>query len=159
MNTIHIKKGDTVVYLDKTAGKWRKVSYAFIAVDAKKDFSDLPNYKILFFPIKNIEKCDEGYKVTLVSKLSKDIAKGTSVRQHVSGGYMYAGGFKTLKPDNKKVEFKGKVSETLPPGPGYVWNKWSSYAGKARLIVLVNWSGKGSVTELSDIEVEIEDKK
>ena len=132
------KKGDTVIYLDK-------------------DFSDLPNYKIVRAPIKNIEKCAEGYKVTLGIKIPRDIAKGTTVRQHISGGYMYAGGYKLLK--DQEVKLSGKVIDTLPKGPGYAFNKWTSYAGKARLIVLVNWTGKGSTTALKDIELEIEDKK
>ena len=151
------KKGDTVIYLDKTAAKWKKLGHSFFAIDAKKDFSDLPNYKIIRAPITNIEKCAEGYKVTLGVKMPRDIAKGTTVRQHISGGYMYAGGYKLLK--DKEVKLFGKVSEVLPPGPGYSFDKWSSYAAKARLIVLVNWTGKGSTTALKDIEVEIEDKK
>lgn len=151
------KKGDTVIYLDNTAAKWKKLGHSFLAIDAKKDFSDLPNYKIIRAPITNIEKCAEGYKITLGVKMPRDIAKGTTVRQHISGGYMYAGGYKLLK--DKEVKLFGKVSEVLPPGPGYSFNKWSSYAAKARLIVLVNWTGKGSTTALKDIEVEIEDKK
>ncbi len=151
------KKGDSVIYLDNTAAKWKKLGHSFFAIDAKKDFSDLPNYKIIRAPITNIEKCAEGYKVTLGVKMPRDIAKGTTVRQHISGGYMYAGGYKLLK--DKEVKLFGKVSEVLPPGPGYSFNKWSSYAAKARLIVLVNWTGKGSTTALKDIELEIEDKK
>ena len=151
------KKGDSVIYLDNTAAKWKKLGHSFFAIDAKKDFSDLPNYKIIRAPITNIEKCAEGYKITLGVKMPRDIAKGTTVRQHISGGYMYAGGYKLLK--DKEVKLFGKVSEVLPPGPGYSFNKWSSYAAKARLIVLVNWTGKGSTTALKDIEVEIEDKK
>ena len=151
------KKGDTVIYLDNTAAKWKKLGHSFFAIDAKKDFSDLPNYKIIRAPITNIEKCAEGYKITLGVKMPRDIAKGTTVRQHISGGYMYAGGYKLLK--DKEVKLFGKVSEVLPPGPGYSFNKWSSYAAKARLIVLVNWTGKGSTTALKDIELEIEDKK
>lgn len=152
------KKGDNVIYLDNAAAKWRKVGHSYLALDAQKDYSDLPNYKILRAPITKIEKCDEGYKLTLGAKLTRDVAKGTAVRQHFSGGYMYAGGYKLLK-DNKEVKLSGKVIDILPKGPGYVYNKWTSYAGKARLIVLVNWSGKGTTTELKDIEVEIEDKK
>ena len=151
------KKGDTVIYLDNTAAKWKKLGHSFFAIDAKKDFSDLPNYKIIRAPITNIEKCAEGYKITLGVKMPRDIAKGTTVRQHISGGYMYAGGYKLLK--DKEVKLFGKVSEVLPPGPGYSFDKWSSYAAKARLIVLVNWTGKGSTTALKDIELEIEDKK
>ena len=152
-----VKKGDSVIYLDNTAAKWKKLGHSYFAIDAKKDFSDLPNYKIIRAPITNIEKCAEGYKITLGVKMPRDIAKGTTVRQHISGGYMYAGGYKLLK--DKEVKLFGKVSEVLPPGPGYSFNKWSSYAAKARLIVLVNWTGKGSTTALKDIELEIEDKK
>ena len=151
------KKGDTVIYLDNTAAKWKKLGHSFFAIDAKKDFSDLPNYKIIRAPITNIEKCAEGYKITLGVKMPRDIAKGTTVRQHISGGYMYAGGYKLLK--DQEVKLSGKVIDTLPKGPGYAFNKWTSYAGKARLIVLVNWTGKGSTTALKDIELEIEDKK
>ena len=152
-----VKKGDSVIYLDNTASKWRKLGNTYLAIDAKKDFSDLPNYKIVRAPITKIEKCAEGYKVTLGAKIPRAIAKGTAVRQHISGGYMYAGGYKVL--NDKEIKMSGKVIDILPPGPGYVFNKWSSYASKARLIVLVNWTGKGTTTALKDIEVEIEDKK
>ena len=153
------KKGDTEVVLGPDAAKWRNLSYTFIALGAKKDFSDLPNYNVVQCPIKGIEKCEEGYKILLSGKLARDIAKGTVVRQHISGGYMYSGGYRNVAPGGKEIELKGKVDGVLPVGPGYTYNKWSSYAKKARLIMLVNWGGKGSVTEVTDIELEIEDKK
>jgi hypothetical protein len=78
-----------VIYLDNTAAKWKKLGHSFFAIDAKKDFSDLPNYKIIRAPITNIEKCAEGYKITLGVKMPRDIAKGTTVRQHISGGYIW----------------------------------------------------------------------
>ena len=144
-NFVNLKKPNTILSL--------------IPLGAKKDFSDLPNYNVVQCPIKGIEKCEEGYKILLSGKLARDIAKGTVVRQHISGGYMYSGGYRNLVPGSKEIELKGKVDGFLPAGPGYVYNKWSSYAKKARLLMLVNWSGKGSVSEITDIELEIEDKK
>ena len=44
-----IKKGDSVVYLDKDAGKWKKLGHTYLAVNVKKDQSDLPNYKVYRF--------------------------------------------------------------------------------------------------------------
>ena len=156
---VDAKKGDTALVLGADGSKWRPLSYSFLALNAKKDYSDLPNFNVVQFPIKSIEKCEEGYKILLSGKLSRDIAKGTVVRQHISGGYMYSGGYRNISPDGKEIELKGKVDGFLPAGPGYTYNKWCSYAKKARLLMLVNWGGKGSVTEVPDIEVEIEDKK
>lgn len=153
-----VKKGDTVVYLDANAGKWRKISNSYLAPGAKKDFSDLPNYRILYFPVKEIEKCPEGYKFTLLRPIAGPVAKGTAVRQHISGGYMYAAGYKALKGDDF-VKFQGVVKDILPAGPGYPSNKWTSYASKARIIILVNWGREPGVTELKDIELEIDNKK
>ena len=153
-----VKKGDSVIYLDNTASKWRKLGNTYLALDAKKDFSDLPNYKIVRAPITKIEKCAEGYKVTLGAKIPRAIAKGTAVRQHISGGYMYAAGYKAHKGDDF-VKFQGVVKDILPAGPGYPSNKWTSYASKARIIILVNWGREPGVTELKDIELEIDNKK
>ena len=153
-----VKKGDTVVYLDGAAEKWRKISNSYLATGAKKDYSDLPNYRILNFPVKNIEKCPEGYKFTLLRPIAGPVVKGTTVRQHISGGYMYAAGYKALKGDNF-VKFKGIVKDILPAGPGFPATKWTSYASKARIIILVNWGRQGGITELKDIELEIDNKK
>ena len=150
-----VKKGDTVVYL-KDASKWRKVSNSYLAINAKADFSDLPNFRCYYFPMKSVEKVAEGYKVTLTKPFAVNIAKGTAVRQHQTAGYMYAGGYKHLT-SGKFVKMSGKVAETLK-GPGFAHRSWSKYASKATVVILANWNGTGSV-ELKDIELEIDDKK
>ena len=119
--------------------------------------SDLPNYKVIRFSIKSIEKTAEGYKITLTHPLSHPIAKGANVRQHLTGGYMYTAGYRYLNTD-RFIKMQGRVTGQLPDA-GYNFNVWSKYAAKARLVVLVNWHGKDSETELKDIELEIEDKK
>ena len=73
----------------KDASKWKKGKYYYIAFNAKKDMSDLPNF-VLSSMISKIEKTGDAYTVTLTNPLKKAYPADTQVRQHRSGGtYVY----------------------------------------------------------------------
>lgn len=151
-----VKKGDSAVFVDGGAAKWTNKKGTVIAIDAQKDCSDLPNFKLLFGSIKSIEKTAEGYKVTFNGGCPYAIAAGTGLRLHRAGGLMYTGGAAKLT-GGKFTEMKGKVTGQLSR-PGFEYHIWSKYAKKASVIILANW-GSNSEVEFKDIELEIDDKK
>jgi hypothetical protein len=69
----------------KDASKWKKGRHYYIAFNAKKDMSDLPNFGLSSM----ISKIEQN-TITLTSPLKKAYPADTQVRQHRSGGtYVY----------------------------------------------------------------------
>ena len=135
------KKGENFIII-ADAAKWVKNQVP--VTGAKADLSDLPNYNTLA-NVKSIEKCDEGWKLTLNKPLKADIAKGTAVRQHRAGGYMYYA-FYATKPGVSGM-IKNNSLKKLWPHVAYV-----------RFLVLANWKGgKEAKLELIDPKVIILD--
>ena len=74
----------------KDASKWKKGKHYYIAFNAKKDSSDLPNFALSTM-ISKIEKTGDVYTVTLTKAFKKAYPAGTQVRQHRSGAtYVYS---------------------------------------------------------------------
>lgn len=147
-----VKPGDTVITI-KANPKWKKTSIAYAVINVKKDLSDLPNYSFIGNNLTDVKQ--EGDNMVLTFKKGFKLAApaGTSVRLHYEGGYMYAGGYKYIGADSGKVEFKGKVTGQLKSGMAS--HGWAPGTVKAEIIFLVNWGSAGSVTQISDVEMEI----
>ena len=125
-------KGATVIKL-KDASKFRKAS-AVIALDAKEDFSDLPNFNITP-AVKDIAKEGDIWVITLNSPLKKDIKAGTQVREHGQGGYLYVASIGAkADPIAKTGIVKGIATS------GWGGGKWPAGTASARFLILVNWS-------------------
>ena len=143
------KKGDTVVTLASNPVWLKNKPYA-MALNPRKDYSDLPNFDLLF--VKSVKSAGAVMEVTLTAPLKKDIAAGTTVRLHVPGGYMYTGGWKKLAA-GQKAELKGmaagRINANISP------RAWAPGAAKAKVIMLVNWDNPKSVVRISDVELEI----
>ena len=71
----------------KDAGKWLKSGAGIVVFNARKDFSDLPNFEVAY-TIKKISKVAEGFRIDFSGKVNKDYAAGTMVRQHRGGSWM-----------------------------------------------------------------------
>lgn len=151
-----VKKGDTEIFLDKDAAKWSTKKGLCIAIRAKADLADLPNFNIIYRSAKSIEKSPDGFKVTLNKPMTRALAAGTAIRQHVVGGHMYTAGVRRLAA-GKVIEMEGYASG-VHDGTGLEKNKWSKYAGKARVILVIR-GAKSSKVEIDDIELEIDDRK
>ena len=146
-----VKPGDKVMIL-KANPLWKKNVYA-IALNAKKDLSDLPNYDILT-PAKITFKGQE-IEVQLKAPVAKAIPAGTIVRAHSGGGYMYTAGFKMLN-NGQEVEFKGIAKGVNKSG--MTGDRWAPGAAKAQVLLLVNWkwgSKDKAVAHVKDVELEI----
>ena len=85
--------------------------------------------------------------------ISKAVAAGTSVRAHLGGGYMYTGGYKKLS-DGQTAEMKGVAKGRIPYS--LRGGSWTAGAAKAQVIMLINWGNHKAVTQVKDIELEIE---
>lgn len=135
------KKGENFIIV-ADAAKWMKNQV--LVINAKADMSDLPNYNTLA-NVKTIEKCAEGWKLTLNKPLKADIAKGTAVRQHRAGGYMYYAFYSTRPGVSGMV--KNNSLKKLWPHIAFV-----------RFLVLANWKGnKEAKLELIDPKVTVLD--
>ena len=144
------KVGDTKLIL-KNNSKWA-VQYLYaVALNAKKDYSDLPNRDLL--PCSKVAVVNGNLEVTLKKPLAKAVAAGTPVRAHLGGGYMYTGGYKKLS-DGQTAEMKGVAKGRIPYS--LRGGSWTAGAAKAQVIMLINWGNHKAVTQVKDIELEIE---
>lgn len=146
-----VKAGDKVIIL-KANPYWKKSIFA-VALNAKKDLSDLPNYDLLT-PAKVTVKGQE-MEVQLKKPVDKAIPAGTVVRAHGGGGYMYTGGYKVLN-NGQEAEFKGVAKGVNKSG--MTSGRWAPGAAKAQIILLVNWkwgSKDKAVAHVKDVELEI----
>lgn len=131
----------------KDCSKWNKklIKRIKIALNAKKDYSDLPNFNLTNKIVK-FEKKGDIYEVTLTSPLKANLKAGTKVRAHLNyGGYQYC--VASAKPAPAKwtkysAVIKGMAKFGAPnkqfwPGTKYV-----------KVVVILNYNAKkGSNTQ------------
>lgn len=145
------KKGDKVIKV-KDASGWNFTNrYSHIAFGAKADLSDLPNFNTLSTVVPNAKRNGNVWDVILNAPLKKDVAAGTSVRQHFSGSsYIYT---IATKATPQWTTRKGVISGVAKHGvPG---NKlWAGTKTVKGLILLLN-GDKDSVTEIRNLKLEV----
>lgn len=144
------KVGDTKLIL-KDNSKWPAKWLSAVALNAKKDYSDLPNRNLLF--TKSVKRVGGNLEVTLKKPLAQAVAAGTPVRGHCAGGYMYTASYKKLA-DGQSGELKGVARGRAKYNLGGA--NWAPGAAKARLLMLVNWGNRKAVSQIKDVELEIE---
>ena len=92
---IRANAGEKSIIIQGSPKAWRN---GRLAINAKPDYSDVPNYKTTKQTISKITRLSDGNtKVALNAPLSEAIPVGTMVRPHGIGGYLDMG-VKTLKP-------------------------------------------------------------
>ncbi|MBQ9787538.1 MAG: hypothetical protein IJW33_05150 [Lentisphaeria bacterium] len=133
------KKGDTFIMV-ADASKWD--NRKSVVWGAKDDLSDLPNYNTL--PgIAKIEKSGDAWKISFKKPLAADLAKGTAVRCHQPGGYMYYTFVTTA--NNFANPPRNTTKKAIWPHVKYV-----------RFLVLANWRhNKEAKMEMIDPKVTI----
>lgn len=96
---ISARKGDNFIIV-KMIKNYEKIKYSAVAFNAKKDFSDLPNYDISPQCMKLAADKDGNLRIELKYPLKKDYPAGTPVRLHspwspslyfLASGWMPAG--------------------------------------------------------------------
>ena len=149
------KKGDTTIVINN--GKsWRSRSSDYrVVADAKEDFSDLPNSNIVARGVKSVKKEGENWVVTLSFPLSKDVAKGTKVRQHLAGGFFYINPSITINTDNV-YRVKGIIKGINKDGLMSKQKGFSFGVPQWRIIILANWNSSKSGLELDNITFSAE---
>lgn len=135
-----VKVGDKVIQL-KDCSKWHKapLNRKIIAWNAKKDFSDLPNYATSSTLVK-LEQKGDIWEATLKRPVKKSYPAGTKVREHYTGGgYSYiAASYKPVPA--KWTKFSGKVKGIAKLGP----SKKQFWPGTkyVKVVVIVNYRAK-----------------
>ena len=145
------KVGDTTITV-KDGSAWKKSSW--IAFNTKPDYSDLPNREV-HYAGKSVEKKGDVWVVTLASPLKKAYSAGTGVRQHASGGYVYAQAGYVVPADWKTVS--GTVSGFRPLGRGGLFkNFWAGTVTiKPMLLLNWNWSKPDSAVQIKNVKLTI----
>jgi len=140
------KPGDKVLKITDCS-KWNKkiIKRTQIAINAKKDFSDLPNFNLINRIVK-LEKNGDVYELTLKTPIKKAIKAGAGLRQHLAGGgYQYcaaSGKAAPAKWTKYSAVIKGMAKFGAPnkqfwPGTKYV-----------KVVVILNYNAKkGSNTQ------------
>lgn len=134
-----VEQGATTLTV-KDASKWTKGPYQYVAFNAKKDMSDIPNFN-LAGTITKIEKNGDIYTITFKKPLAKAYPAGTMVRQHRSGGtYIYI-----------KV---GNTPKAWGDWKGLVQGKALRKATYIRPMIMIDARKKGSGAVFTDFVVE-----
>ena len=146
-----VKPGDKVMTV-KANPQWKAGTYA-VALNAKKDLSDLPSYDML--QIAKFTPKGDVIEIELKSPAPKAVPAGTVVRAHYGGGYMYTAGYKVMKA-GESVELKGTARGAAKHS--MTSGVWAPGAVKAQIILLVNWKWgvkDKMVAQIKDVELEI----
>jgi len=134
--TADVAKGAKTITV-KDASKWQSGKYRFVAFNAKKDMSDIPN-----FALSSMIGKIEGNTITLTRPLGKAYPAGTMVRQHRSGGtYIYT---KSGKAPKAWTTWKGK------PAQGAILRK----ATFIRPMIMIRCNAKETGAAFDDFVVE-----
>ena len=127
LKVVSAEKGSKTIVVDRYT-EWEK--NCFIALNAKEDLSDVPNFNILDAKIVEIvKKDDDSAVITLDKELAASLKKDTEIRVH--GLRKHAGGatWNLLRPSEKKeytlsiVKGKGCYTcslEKIPEGVFYI---------------------------------------
>ena len=144
--------GDTVIYV-KDASKWNmKAPHGHIVFNTKEDLSDLPNRDYAAVPKGSIKQSGDVWEITLKSPLKKDIAEGTSVRQHNSGAaYIYLVPGKKVSPEWQT--FSGEISGAVATMGIYSKKLWRGTAS-VRILIMMLKGHKDNVIEFRNVKAE-----
>ncbi|MBO5689635.1 MAG: hypothetical protein J6S73_06860 [Lentisphaeria bacterium] len=150
-----VKPGDTVLKVRPDAedgAAWSKpVTGCHVALDAKKDLSDLPNFR-LGINVRKSEVVDGVQVLTLAYKLSYAMPAGTMVRLHRGGGDSMHSAFRGKKYTDQPMFFAGTVTGRTM---GWNYNVWPVNAADCRVQVLANWVAPASKVEVRDLKLDI----
>ena len=103
-------KADSNSIIVDSYSDWTKGCY--IAINAKEDLSDFPNFSILENPIVNVKALDSSYaEITFKEPIKQPIAKGTFIRIQSPHGdtYIY-NNHKVLQP-GEEVKFESSIQK------------------------------------------------
>lgn len=146
-------KGSTVIKLKDTSNFVKGLlKNCQLALNAKEDFSDLPNFNIVPVSIIKVQKEKDHEVLTLAKPLSKDIAAGTVVRQHYYGSAFYFN-------DGMRVQFKNNDWQSFEARCGGVAEQRSPVKfvrGTAKFRLALSFSGeKGMTVELRNLKMTV----
>jgi hypothetical protein len=135
-----VKAGDKVIKL-KDCSKWngKNLNRKIIAWNAKKDFSDLPNFATSS-ALEKLEKKGDIWEVTLKRPVGKNYPAGTLVREHYTGGgYSYCAASYKAVPD-KWTKYTATVTGIAKYGaPRKQFWPGTKYV---KAVVIVNYRAK-----------------
>ena len=105
LNVVSAEKGSKTIVVDSYT-EWQKNCY--LALDAQKDSSDIPNRNLVGGRISEVRELENGQaEIIMDTPLKETIKEGTAVRIQGTGGYLYTS-VKTLQPGEE-----GEFSTTI----------------------------------------------
>ncbi len=149
-----VKPGDTVIKVrpDADSTAWSKpVTNCHLAVDAKKDLSDLPNFR-LYMVINKSEVQDGVHVLTMGRKASFAAPAGTVVRLHKGGGDSMHAAFRSKKYNDQPLPFAGTAAGRTNE---WKYTAWTIGVTHCRVQVLANWIFPESKVEIRDLKLDI----
>ena len=149
-NVVSSDPGSNTIIVD-SLHNWRKNCY--LAMNAKEDFSDIPNRDLLDGRVQDVRTLPDGNAEIVIDKpLKTAIRKGTKMRvQGLEGGYIYTS-YLVLQPGEEKVlssvirkddTFKQFSSTAFSKGVYYVTPILLSYSvgnGEAPTVLISNYT-------------------
>ena len=147
---VRAEKGSKVITV-KDASKWKAdTTYRFMVVNAKDDYSDLPNRAVFPMEKDGVKQSGDVWEITLKRPLTRVIPAGTKIREQTDGAtHIWNGGLVKLKDRWSKVNGLltgqsrfGNVNNRLWPGT------------KTVKLVIQLLGKADSVTEIRNVKVE-----
>lgn len=147
------KKGDKTIKV-KDASKWTNSASAAVAINAKEDYSDLPNFKVFISAVESKVKDGDAWVITFKKPLNMAIPAGTFIRQHMQGGYLYVSS-RTI-PNGKSATVKHTVTGQAPQGLYNIHKGFMPAMKKAYIVILVDWTNSQATVNIKDAKLTIE---
>lgn len=149
-----VKPGDTVIKVrpEADSSAWSKpVTDMHVALGAKKDFSDLPNFKLNMLIAKS-ELKDGVQILTMKRKAAFGAPAGTLIRLHRGGGDAMHAAFNSKKYSDKPLFIAGTATGRIT---GWNYRKWPVNVPFCRVQVLANWIAPASKVEIRNLKFDI----
>ena len=150
------KKGDTKLTV-KNGSAWVTNPSTSIVVNAKADFSDVPNKNAVADRVIKREKTGDVWVLTLEKPLRADVKAGTVIRQHFHSGYFYLRG---ASPSRVAPKSSVTVNTTIQGNAAVLGRfnqkNWPVNAKKASFLLLSNYTNVKADVIIKDATLTIE---
>ncbi len=146
------QKGATEIKV-KNGAKWSTGTSNVIALNAKEDFSDIPNFNTVNISVAKKAQDGDAWVLTLRKPLTVNLKAGSFIRQHAMGGFYYFSS-RNVSPKqtfNCKTTLTGKVSHGY-----YSTRGFHPAVNRAYIIIMTDWNGAGVPFTIKDAKLTIE---
>ena len=145
-------KGSKTLKLKNMSG-WNKKVFGgcLLALDAREDGSDLPNFRLL--PVKILKATEENgtWTVELEKPIAVDLPQGMTVRQHLNGGANYIGKqFQSLTTEWTPFTV---TLEGIDKGTVHTIDHFPANTAAFQIILQILWTDPDQTVEIKDMTI------